>query len=570
MEKLLPFKKLLLSFVFSSSTFCFAQVKQEWVARFNGPGNEYDAGKSLAVDGQGNVYVLGASTGAGTGEDYSTIKYDANGVKLWEARYNGSANDHDEPNGIALDRWGNVYVTGMAFENGTGRDYVTIKYSPAGVMQWLTRYSTPGVDRAKSIAVDDDGNVYITGDGGPGPGGNTVDFVTIKYNTNGVQQWLARYDGRGGNEEASALVIDKAGNVYVIGASPTGTDGSDADLTTIKYNNKGKQLWVRRYHGPVASPFNRARAVAVDRSGNVYVTGNSVNSNLDDASDYLTIKYNAKGREKWVKRYNGPGNSEDLPFSIAVDDWQNVYVTGSSPAGHDGVNYDFATIRYDTYGNEVWVKRYNGPANGDDQASCLALDAEGNIYVTGLSKGIGTGYSDGLTIKYNAAGNEQWVERYNGPANGRDILGNFGFLIQNPLVVDGSGNVYVTGSSEVEGLDYDFVTIKYSQALTDSGKYVYALSKKIPGGFRLFNAPNPVNVATNIYYELPSDGHVSLQVFDMTGKPVATLVNSNMNAGNYSVNFNTSSLNVGVYNYRLTFTAGNKVWVETKKFIVIK
>jgi hypothetical protein len=124
MEKLLPFKKLLLSFVFSSSTFCFAQVKQEWVARFNGPGNEYDAGKSLAVDGQGNVYVLGASAGAGTGEDYSTIKYDANGVKQWEARYNGSANDHDEPNGITLDRWGNVYVTGMAFENGTGRDTV--------------------------------------------------------------------------------------------------------------------------------------------------------------------------------------------------------------------------------------------------------------------------------------------------------------------------------------------------------------------------------------------------------------------------------------------------------------
>ena len=372
MEKLLPFRKLLLFFVFSSSAFSFAQVKQEWVARFNGPANDYDAGKSLAVDRQGNVYVTGASTGAGTGEDYSTIKYNANGTKQWEARYNGSANDNDEPNGIALDRWGNVYVTGMAFENATGRDYVTIKYNPSGVQQWLAKYSSPGVDRAKSISVDDDGNVYITGDGGSGG------FVTIKYNTNGMQQWLATCKDKGGNGEVSALVIDKGGNVYIVGGSARDKDGYDADLTTIKYNNKGKQLWVRRYDGPVASSFNRARAVAVDLWGNVYVTGNSANSSLDDASDYLTIKYDAKGNEKWVARYNGAGNSEDLPFSIAVDDGQNVYITGSSAAERDGINYDFATIRYDKYGNEVWVQRYNGAANGDDQASSLALDEEGN------------------------------------------------------------------------------------------------------------------------------------------------------------------------------------------------
>jgi hypothetical protein len=101
-------------------------------------------------------------------------------------------------------------------------------------------------------------------------------------------------------------------------------------------------------------------------------------------------------------------------------------------------------------------------------------------------------------------------------------------------------------------------------------KYDYVLSNKILAQFHLFNAPNPVNAATKIYYELPSDGHVSLQVFDMTGKPVAVLVNSNMKAGNYSVNYNTSSLQSGIYNYRLTVSANNKVWVETKKFIVIK
>ncbi|WP_207513702.1 SBBP repeat-containing protein [Longitalea luteola] len=563
MEKLLPIKKLLLLFVFSSSAFCFAQVKQEWVARYNGPQNLYDAGNSLAVDRQGNVYVLGVSAVTETNDDFCTIKYDANGVKQWEARYSGSANMHDLPSGIALDRWGNVYITGMAYENGTGGDYVTIKYNPSGVQQWLVRYSSPGFDRARSIAVDDDGNVHVSGDRGLGG------FVTIKYNTNGVQQWLAHYDDNGGGI-ANAMVIDKAGNVYVVGGSATSLDPDDVDLTTIKYNKNGKQLWVRRYDGPVTSLFNRARAVAVDRKGNVYVTGNSVNSNEDDASDYLTIKYNSKGHEKWVARYNGPGNSEDLPYSIAVDKRQNVYITGSSPAGRYGVNYDFATIRYDKFGKEVWVKRYNGPANGDDQASYLVLDEEANVYVAGLSQGIGTGESDGIIVKYNAAGSEQWIERYNGPTNQRDIFGNFGFLIPNPLVIDKSGNLYVTGASQVADLNFDCITIRYSQASPDSGLVVQQWSPKPSARFHLFNAPNPVNTTTNIYYALPSDGHVSLQVFDMMGRPVAVLVNGNMKAGNYNVNFNTSGLQKGVYNYRLTLKATDKVWVETKKLIVIE
>ena len=115
-------------------------------------------------------------------------------------------------------------------------------------------------------------------------------------------------------------------------------------------------------------------------------------------------------QESWVARYNGPGNYTDNPVAIAVDGSGNVYVTGES-SGQDAV--DYATIKYNSAGEEQWVARYNGPGNGNDRANAIAVDALGNVYVTGESLGQGTGI-DYATIKYNSAGQQQWVARYNG------------------------------------------------------------------------------------------------------------------------------------------------------------
>ena len=108
-------------------------------------------------------------------------------------------------------------------------------------------------------------------------------------------------------------------------------------------------------------------------------------------------------------------------------------------------------LRYNNSGEEQWVVRYNGPGNDDDIANAMAIDASGNIYVTGRSLG-NTGH-DYATVKYNASGQEQWVARYNGPTNGHDVA--------NAIAVGNSGNVYVTGSSQVGGIgNNDYVTIK--------------------------------------------------------------------------------------------------------------
>jgi len=103
---------------------------------------------------------------------------------------------------------------------------------------------------------------------------------------------------------------------------------------------------------------------------------------------------------------------------------------------------------------EAWARRYNGPGNGDDRAWALALNSQGNAYVTGYSTGSGTG-GDYATLKYSPSGELRWVRRYNGPGNGNDYA--------NAIALDSQGTVYVTGYPVGSGTGYDYATIRYSQ-----------------------------------------------------------------------------------------------------------
>jgi len=197
--------------------------------------------------------------------------------------------------------------------------------------------------------------------------------------------------------------------------------------------------WAKRYNGPGNWEESPA-AIAVDALGNVYVTGGSYGAGPDHYnSDYATIKYNADGKQLWVKRYNGPGNGEDSPRALAADAQGNVYVTGASPG--KGSSFDYATIKYSPSGKRLWVRRYNGPGNGHDAATALAVDPKGNVYATGSTEenGVGEDYCNYATVKYSAGGKLLWAKTYNGPGNRHDAACAIG--------VDLQGNAYVTGGS---------------------------------------------------------------------------------------------------------------------------
>ena len=436
---------LCLSFVMVLPTMSLSQI---WVARYNGPGNGWDGGNAIAIDDVGNIYVAGSSNGVGSLYDYATIKYSPSGVEQWVARYNGPGNGSDEANAIAVDHAGNVYVTGHSEGGpGTGADYATIKYDSSGAQQWVARYNGPGnmADGAGGIVLDNAGNVYVTGFSVGA--GTESDYALVKYDSSGVEQWVARYNGPDNSYDGSiAIVLDHAGNVYITGTSRG--SATDDDYVTLKYGSSGVEQWAARYNGP-ANGRDGARAMAIDSSGNVYVTGSSQGLGTDN--DYATVKYNSFGVEQWVVRYNGPANHWDDASAIAVDHVDNIYVTGRSVDAD--LEDDYATIKYSSSGVEQWVARYDGPANSYDDSRALTIDNGANVYVTGYSVGLGSG-DDYTSVKYNSSGEEQWVERYNGPANGCDDA--------LAIAVDNRGYVYVTGWSRGPGSGFDYATLKYS------------------------------------------------------------------------------------------------------------
>jgi len=322
------------------------------------------------------------------------------------------------------------------------------------VAQQVVRFNGTGngIDKVKAMVVDNSGNEYVTGSSFSGANGD--DYVTIKYNSGGVRQWLARYNGPGsGNDVPNSIYVDGAGNVYVTGYSDqlTGTFIND-DVATVKYSPSGFQLWVSRFDG-ARQRADAGSAVKTDANGNVIVTGyTTVPNGAYTKKDYLTIKYSTLGAQLWTATYNGPGNQDDAAVGLGLDQSGNIYVTGTSFAGRDPVGEeDYLTIKYNPGGAQQWVARYNGPISEPDRVTAIAVDKSGNSYVTGYSRGVGL---DIATVKYNSGGAPVWVARHDGPAHSSDIA--------YAIVLDNSGNVYVTGSDQEIVYNTDYCTLKYS------------------------------------------------------------------------------------------------------------
>jgi uncharacterized delta-60 repeat protein len=442
-------KKILLTMLLLLwATQVFAQVYTAWVRRYNDQSNRPDWPYAIALDASGNIYVSGYSMDSATSADYATVKYRPSGDTAWVRRYNGPANDWDQVSAMAVDNRGNVYVTGYSAQSSIlpyNQDYATIKYDSSGNELWVKRYngSANGYDYAYAIAVDTFGNVYVTGKGQEAE--TNADYTTIKYLPNGDTAWVRRYNGLNNSyDEAHAITVDDSGYVYVTGYADEG--GSQIiNCTTVKYTPNGNVAWVRSYNNGL----DYGKDIAVDELHNVYVTGYS---GMGASYDYITIKYRPNGDTAWARRYNGPANEWDEAVAIALDDFGNVYVSGFSFG--TGTYRDYLTIKYDSIGTELWVKRYNGPGNNTDEPRGLAVDVFGNVYVTGFSSGDGT-TNDYATVKYNPAGDEIWVVRYNGFGEGTDEASG--------VVVDDSSYVYVTGYSWGNGTAGDYTTIKYVQ-----------------------------------------------------------------------------------------------------------
>jgi hypothetical protein len=536
----------------------FSQPAAVWTARFNGLLDSTDVAKDITVDSQGNTYVTGYSYNLlGLLTDIITISYDSAGNLRWSKSFGGLLNDAG--NALILDNTQQfVYVTG--YTNGlldlTASDYVIIKYDAATGNEIWSRtynYGLLGDDKAAAIAIDSQNNPVITGYSQ----GFLIlltpyDYATVKYDQNGNQQWVSRYNGTGsGTDRAYAIVVDGSDNVIVTGESQG--SGSNYDYGTVKYNSSGQQQWAQRYNGPANSE-DRAYAIVVDGSDNVIVTGESRGNGT--SSDYSTVKYSPSGSQQWAQRYNGPANSEDRAYAIVVDGGDSVIVTGESDGS--GTSSDYSTVKYSPSGNQQWASRYNGNGNSEDRAYAIVVDGADNIFVTGTSRTSNSpGSEDYSTLKYSPAGTQQWAASYNGTGNSEDRA--------YAIVVDGSDNIYITGTSRNNNLlgSEDFLTIKYK----DLPKPISIVSAEIPVTNSLQqNYPNPFNPKTSFSFDIAKTGHVNITIYDALGNSVAVVVDRVLNAGKYSAQFDASGLASGIYFYRIK----TGTFSDTKKLILAK
>jgi DNA-binding beta-propeller fold protein YncE len=435
------------------------------------------------------------------------------GAQLWASRYSGSGSGQDEAFSTAVSPDGTrVFVTGISTGASSGLDYSTVAYSTAtGAQLWASLYNGTGNgdDYAQSVAVSPDGTrVFVTGfSTGTGTG---LDYATVAYNTaTGAQLWVKRYNGPANSSDSaySVAVSPDGARVFVTGSSPGVTS---QDYATVAYRAAtGARLWVKSYDGPAKSS-DSASSLAVSPDGTrVFVTGYSTGTS--SGSDYATVAYNAAtGAQLWVKRYNGPANSIDLASPVAVSqDGRKVFVTGRItsifyPPDGSAKGLDYATLAYNaSTGAQLWVKRYNGPGKNADYAYSVAVSPAGDkVFVTGYSTGIGTDL-DYATIAYNTAtGAQLWVKRYNGPANSQD--GGYSLAVSP----DG-GTVYVTGGSTVTttpdpASGQDYTTLAYSTA---TGAQLWASNYNGPGNGQDFATSVAVSQATGtVFVTGQSDG----------------------------------------------------------------
>ncbi|WP_242917004.1 SBBP repeat-containing protein [Pontibacter liquoris] len=432
-----------------------ATGKQTWAQKYNWPGGDFDVPKALAVDTKGGVYVTGFSKNGDT-YDFATIRYEAaTGKESWTQRYDGSKGGYDVAWAIAVDNAGGVYVTGSS--DSTSTDLVTIRYDAAtGQQTWTRRYNSPGdgSDGGIAVATDNKGNVYVTGD-------SEGHFATIRYNAKtGKQVWVKRYnEGDNSNETPRAIAVDHAGDIYVTGYSYGKTP---LDYVTVRYTATGKESWTQRYDGPDSGTGDDvAVALALDNAGGVYVTGYSGNGTYYPCDDdscttptFATVRYEAAtGTQTWVQRYEGPQydiGEDNYAWALAVDKAGSVYVAGSGFTKSS--SYDYVTIRYAAIsGEEIWTRRYKGVENSNDDAIAVAVDTEGNSYVTGTSS------NRAVTIKYSPAGERLWVAQFGGQASA--------------IALDNKGGIYVAGNSYSQATDDDYMTVRYDAA---SGEQVWA------------------------------------------------------------------------------------------------
>lgn len=435
----------------------FAQAPTfQWVKQMGGTSGEW--GRSITTDTNGNVYTAGCFDGTVdfdpgvdsinyTSEGLVNIfiqKLDANGDFLWARqieRQIGSAGLENQVS-ITADANQNLYITGnfegtVDFDPGAGTANLTsenfpkafiLKLDANGDFLWVKQLEGSMYILAVSIALDSEGNSYITGhfrgtlDADPEAGTNVLtsfgsaDFFVLKLDSDGNHVWVKQIGGLA-NEETVAIAIDNLGNILITGDFRQTVDfdpGPGTEMLTAmgyqdifiqKLDVEGNFLWVKQIGGGSLndSSYGGSTSFAIDSNDNIYTTGffdgtadfnpgeETLNLTSTGNDDFFVLKLNSSGDFVWVKQIGGL--TDALTNSIALDEAGSIYTTGffretiDFDPGNEVANLqasglkDAFILKMDNNGDYLWAQSMGDTLN--DEGNSITVDIEGNIYSTG-------------------------------------------------------------------------------------------------------------------------------------------------------------------------------------------
>jgi hypothetical protein len=364
---------------------------------------------AVVLDSDGNVVVTGTTTAskyvngiAFEVTDIFTAKYAGDGTALWSTTFDRDGED-DSPSALAVDGGGNVYVAGQSEvcyprlpNERCETDMVAIQYNRDGDRVWATFHDSPSIeDRARAVAVDAQGNTYLTG------------TATLKLDAEGTKVWALPSSG-------VDLALDGRGSLYVAGGRSQQTFAVDGtlyfhtDYEVTRYTDTGTVVWNASYDG--ASDDDEARRLAIDDAGNAFVTGRSCDARRATARDngclagysVATVKIAPDGGRLWAVRYVHRNDA----VALEVDADGNAYVAAPSEAYVGAGHRDtFAVVKHDSLdGRSLWdTAQDTAHAVYASGTCCLVLDAAGNVFVAG-SRFTDSFYlhrADTVTVKYS-------------------------------------------------------------------------------------------------------------------------------------------------------------------------
>jgi hypothetical protein len=397
-------------------------------------------GYDRVVDPFGNIFIASGKCDSKRKCRYTTAKYDRSGEQLWIREDQGMGQLHNYFASIGVDAQGNAYIVqripnrkSVRKRRGQRRvveiwaDCVITKYDGNGQEIWTTPFGAGKEDAIdpQGLAVGRNGDVFITGTcvriaGDSNMDSDTDDMFeddddirTKKYNRDGKLSWSVRYNGAGGSEDwPFQIFLDDKGNVYIAGTSHEGKQRG-SHFVTLKYDTSGTLLWARTYT-PRKGVFSGAESVTVDDRENVYVIGSSMNRDASQ-SELITIKYDLKGEKQWVASYSDSDKKSANPATITRDDEGGIYVSGyicPSRWQASGAHADSNTtgknvvIKYNTAGKEEWVAKYEQPLSAQGWIIDVMVDDKLNNYLMAQIE------SEVVIVKHDSDGKRQWVRQF--------------------------------------------------------------------------------------------------------------------------------------------------------------